>query len=156
MINRSFALKIYKKGDEMRKVSIQLTVAVAAILLMVSACGGKYDDAISTNDKFVDAVENYCQDMDKADNADQVADALNDFAASIENLAPKMKAIAEKYPELKDPDQIPEELKESQARAEEVSMKMAGQMMKAMKHMRDDGVREAQMRIQKAMASMGK
>ena len=140
----------------MRKVTIQGIIAVAAVSLIISACGGKYDDAISTNDEFVDAVENYCRDMDKADSADKVADALNDFAASVEKLVPKMRAIAEKYPELKNPDQIPEELKESQARAEEVSMKMAGQMIKAMKHMRDTGVREAQTRIQKALSSMGK
>jgi hypothetical protein len=129
--------------------------AAVAVLLLISACGGKYDDAVAVNEKFVDAVEAYVSDMETADDADAVADALNDFAAKIEKVAPEMKKIAEKYPEMKDPAQIPEEIKESQAQAEAVSMKMAGQMMKTFSYMSDEDVKAAQERLQKAMAGLG-
>lgn len=139
----------------MRHKKIIVTFAAVVILSLISACGEKYDDAVAVNDKFVSAIEAYISDMEKADDADAVADALNDFAAQVEKIAPEMKKIAEKYPELKDPEQVPEELKESQAQAEAVSMEMAGQMMKAMTHMRDEGVMAAQKRLQEAMTGLG-
>ena len=140
----------------MRNVTIRVMIALAAVFLLIPGCGGKYDDAIAVNDQFVEAVETYCSEMEKAEGTDDIAGALNNFAAEVEKLAPKMKAVAEKYPELNAPDQIPDELKESQARAAEVGMKMAGHMMKAAANMRDAGVKEAQIRMQKALASMGK
>lgn len=139
----------------MRQVIIRAIPVVAVLVLMLSACGGEYDDAISVNDKFVNAVEAYVSDMESAGDADAVSAAMNDFADQVEKIMPEMKKIAEKYPELKDPDQIPEALKESQARAEAVGMKMVGQMMKAVTYMRDDGVKAAQERLQKAMVDMG-
>lgn len=139
----------------MRSCTIPAMLAAALLLLLFSACGGKYDDAVATNNKFVDAIETYVSDMETAEDADAVADALNDFAARVEKIAPEMKKIADKYPELKDPEQIPESLKESQAEAEAVSMKMAGQMMKTMTYMGDEDVKAAQLRLQKAMASLG-
>ncbi len=62
--------------------------------------------------------------------------------------------MAEKYPELKDPDKIPEALKKSTEKVEAIGTKMAGSMMKSMQYMMDSKVREAQMRFQKAMSLM--
>ena len=117
----------------MRKDITLMAIVTVTLLFIVSACGGKYDDVIGTNDAFVDATENYCQAMEKANGATDIADALNDYAGMVEKLAPKMKALAEKYPELENQDQIPEELKESQDRATEAGIKFAGQMMKSIK-----------------------
>ena len=139
----------------MRHGTIMVFCSAVAILLLFSACGGKYDDAVAVNKKFVAAVEEYTSDMEKANDADTVADAINDFAAQVEKIVPEMKKISEKYPELKDPAQIPEELKESQAESEAVSMKMAGQMMKAFTYMGNEDVQAAQVRLQKAMGGLG-
>jgi len=139
----------------MRRCTIMATIAAVAILLLFSACGGEYDDAVAVNGKFVSAVESYVSDMETANDADSVADAVNDFAAQVEKIVPEMKKISERYPELKDPEQIPEKLKESQAEAEAVSMEMAGQMMKAFSYMGDEDVQAAQVRLQKAMGGLG-
>ena len=139
----------------MRHGTIMVFCSAVAILLLFSACGGKYDDAVAVNEKFVAAVEEYTSDMEKANDADAVADAINDFASQVEKIVPEMKKIAEKYPELKDPAQVPEELKESQAESEAVSMEMAGQMMKAFTYMGNEDVQAAQVRLQKAMGGLG-
>jgi predicted nuclease with TOPRIM domain len=138
-----------------QNIIMAAALTVAALFIFSACAGGQYDDAVAINKKFVGAVEDYVSEMDSADNADAVADALNNFAAEVEKLAPEMKKIADKYPELEDPAQIPEELKESQAEAEAVSMKMAGHMMKAFNYMGDEDVKAAQMRLQKAMAGLG-
>ena len=140
----------------MTKNMVRMVLVCAAVLLLMTACGGKYDDAVKVHKKFADATENYIGKLEKADSSQDVADAINDFAADIEDITPEMKKIAEKYPELKNPDTVPEELKETKSRMDSVGMKMAQQMMKTAKYMRDAEVRKAQMRLQKALAGFGK
>jgi len=140
----------------MTKNMVRMVLVCAAVLLLMTACGGKYDDAVKVHKKFADATENYIGKLEKADSSQDVADAINDFAADIEDIAPEMKKIAEKYPELKNPDTVPDELKETKTRMDAVGMKMAQQMMKTAKYMRDAEVRKAQMRLQKALAGFGK
>jgi len=69
----------------------------------------------------------------------------------MENLWPKMQKLSEKYPELKDRNNQPEELKESQKKAEEVSKKMVASMMKIMPYMMDPEVQKAQQRLHAVM-----
>ena len=124
-------------------------------LFMWSGCGGgKYSDAIEVNTQFADAMEDYVGALEKADSADSVANAVNAFAAKVEKIAPRMKKIAEKYPELKNQENLPEELKAGQKRATELGQQMARSFMKAMQHMRDEKVKTAHERLQKAMALM--
>lgn len=139
----------------MTKNMVRMVLVCAAVLLLMTACGGKYDDAVKVHKKFADATENYIGKLEKADSSQDVADAINEFAADIEDIAPEMKKIAEKYPELKNPDTVPDELKETKTRMDAVGMKMAQQMMKTAKYMRDAEVRKAQMRLQKALAGLG-
>jgi len=72
---------------------------------------------------------------------------MNRFADGMEDLWPKMQILSEKYPELKDKSSPPEELKETQKRAEEMGQKMAGSMMKLMPYMIDPEVQKAQKRL---------
>ncbi len=125
-----------------------------AMAMAVSACGGKYDDAIEVNTEFGDAAVAYIDALDNADNAKAAVDAVNDFAAAMEKLGPRMKEITEKYPELNDPANHPDELKESSERVEGLGMKIGAAIMKSMKYMGDPGMMAAQQRLQKAMASM--
>ena len=117
------------------------------ILFLTIGCGDKYSAANKMNERFIDLMELYVEDLNKADNAKEVAKAMNRYADSLEDLWPKMQELSEKYPELRDKDNPPEELKESQKRAEEVSRKMAGAMMKTMPYMRDPEVQKAQQRF---------
>ena len=140
----------------MKKEILRVAMVCSLVLLLLSACGGKYDDAVAVHKKFADAMEDYIGNLEKANDAGSVADAINDFAAEIEEIGPEMKKIAKKYPELKNPDQVPGELKETKARMDSFGMKMGQQMMKAASYMRDARVKKAQLRLQKAMAAMGK
>ena len=117
------------------------------ILCLAPGCGNKYSDVNKMNEKFVDLMESYVEDLNKSDNAKEVAKAINRYADSLEDLWPKMQQLSEKYPELKDNNSLPEELKASQKSAEEVGKKMAGAMMKIMPYMRDPEVQKAQQRL---------
>ena len=63
-----------------------------------------------------------------------------------------MKALSEKYPELKGGKDLPKELEAAQKESEAVGKKMAGTFMKIMPHMTDPDVRKAQERLGKIMS----
>jgi uncharacterized protein YjgD (DUF1641 family) len=122
-----------------------------AVLLLIAGCGGKYADAKKVNKEYMALVQGYIDDLDKTESAQDAAKAIDRFADGMQALLPKMKALAEKYPELKDRDNIPEELKEMQAEAAEVGKKMGSAMMKLMPYMQDPEVQKAQKRLQETM-----
>jgi len=95
--------------------------------------------------------EAYVADLEKAGDAKDVAKAMNRYADALEAHWPKMKKLAEKYPELKDTENVPKELEASQKAAEAVGQKMAGTFMKIMPYMKDPEVRKAQERMGKIM-----
>lgn len=141
----------------MRKRTLLGTVLVAIVVVLVACGGGKYSDLIEVGNQFADATEKYINAMDKADDASSVASATDAYADKIEKLAPQMRKMAEKYPELKDRSKVPEELKESRQRDDALGKKMAGAMMKSMMtYMKDPQARKAQQRLQKAMMLMMK
>ncbi|MCD4655565.1 hypothetical protein K8T06_16715 [bacterium] len=131
----------------MKKTTQILFLSLLTISFLIIGCGGKYSDAEKIYGEYVVAIEKYVTNLEKADNAKEVAKAVNKFADDMEDLMPRMKKLSEKYPELKDTSNPPEELKETQARADEMGMKMAGSMMKMMPYMKDPEVRKAQERL---------
>lgn len=133
-----------------------LLVMALGSLLALFGCGGgqDYSDAVEINTKFVDAMESYIADIDKAENADDVAEAIEAYAQKVEELAPQMKAIAEKYPEWKDMDKVPEELKPIQEKAKQIASQIPNTFMKTMKYMTDAQVRDAHKRLQESMVKM--
>jgi len=137
---------------------VKKTVLVLLSFLMVAVigCGGKYSDAVEVNESFLDAMIDYTDGLEKADNAGKVADAMNEFADRMEVLGPKMKEISEKYPELKDPENQPEEFQKLRKKSDEMEQKFSGSFMKTMQYMRDPEVRKAQQRFSAAMQSMAK
>jgi hypothetical protein len=140
----------------MRKAHvIALVVAAAIMMTMGLSCSrDKYKDAISVHAAFADAMVAYFNQMEKANNAQAVADALDTFAAKVEKIAPRMKEMSEKYPELKDPKNQPKALKAIRKRTADVGKKMGDLMMKIMQYRDDPKVKAAQMRVQKAMGLM--
>jgi hypothetical protein len=139
----------------MKKITLILFLSLFTISFLIIGCGGKYSDVNKLNEEYIALMENYIADLDKADNANDAAKAMNRFADGMENLWPRMQKLSEKYPELKDNrSNPPEELKETQERAEQVGRKMVGSMMKTMPYVMDPEVQKAQQRI--AMAMMKK
>lgn len=129
-------------------------ILFAVVMFVACGSGGKYGDVIEINTQFADAMEEYVGDLETANTAGSVAKAVDAFAAKVEKIAPRMRELMKKYPELKDQDKMPEALKQSQQRATELAQRMAGSFMKTMKHMRDEKVKAAHERLQKAMAKM--
>jgi hypothetical protein len=136
---------------KMKKGLVLPFLCALAVFLLIAGCAGKYDDAKKANKEYMALVQGYIDDLDKTESAQDAAKAINRFADGMEALWPKMKALSEKYPELKDPNNIPEELKEMQAEAAEVGRKIGGSMMKLMPHMQDPEVQKAQKRLQGIM-----
>lgn len=134
----------------MKRKIIWLCV-VLGFVLTVTGCGGKYSDAVEVNEKFTSALLDYFKDLEKVDSADAAAKAINKFAEKMEKLGPEMKRMAEKYPELKDTANLPEEMKASTKEVEEASRQFAGSFMKMMRYMASADVQNAQMRLTKAM-----
>lgn len=127
-------------------VRVMCLCLLAAAVLM-SGCGRKYADVKKLNSQFVDSMQEYVADLEKADDAKSVAKAMNRYADRLEKIMPKMKKQAEKHPELKSRKNIPEELKQSQEEAQAMGMKMAGTFMKIAPFMSDPEVMKAQERM---------
>ncbi len=136
------------------KQILSIITVLSLLCLAVGCGGGKYGDVVSLNEEFVKLMEAYLTSLDQAGSAKDVASAMNRFAESMEVLGPKMKKMAEKYPELKDKNNLPEVLKPSQQKAEEMGKKMAGSFMKAIQFMRSPEVQAAQKRLAGAMGTM--
>jgi len=133
---------------------ICLCLLIGSFLVIVGCGGSKYAESIEVNEKFVQLMEEYVNALESASSADQVATAMNTFADGMEVLGPKIKELAEKYPELRNSENLPDALKASQKRVEEVGKKMAGAFMKIMPYMRDPAVQDAQKRVSTVMANM--
>ena len=113
----------------------------------------KYADAKEANEEYIDLVETYCANIDKAGSAEDAAKAVNTFVDGAEEFIPKLKKLLDKYPELKDEENVPEEWKASQEKTNEVSRKMMGAMMKLGPYMSDPAVLKAQERMGQLMTS---
>ncbi len=135
----------------MKKMLMVLFLSLLTMSFLTIGCGGKYSEAEKLNREYIALVEDYIADIDKADNAKDVAKAMNQFADGMEELMPKMRELSEKYPELKDRSNPPEELIETQEKAGEMGQKMAGSMMKLMPYIMAPEVLSAQKRLAAAM-----
>jgi aspartokinase len=141
----------------MQKRILWGTVLLVIAVALLACGGGKYSDVIEVSNQFADVTEKYINAIEKAENSSAAADATNTYAGKIEKIAPRMREMADKYPELKDRNKVPEELKESRERDDAFGEKMAGAMMKVMMtYSKDPEVRKAQERLQKAMMLMMK
>ncbi len=137
-----------------RKIQM-LSCCLVISALMLSGCGGKYEDARKANEQYVLLLERYVMDMERSKEAQDVALAMNRFSDGMEKLWPTMKQITAKYPELKQKNTMPEELQELEKRAEAVSAKMGNAMMKIMPHLSNPDVLKAQQRFEAVMSDTG-
>jgi uncharacterized protein YjgD (DUF1641 family) len=136
---------------KMKKGLMLPLLCALSVLFLIAGCAGKYADAKKVNKEYMALVQGYVDDLGKTETAQDAAKAINRFADGMEALWPKMKALSEKYPELRDRNNVPEELKEMQAEAAEVGKKMGTSMMKLMPYMQDPEVQKAQKRLQEVM-----
>ena len=134
--------------------SLTVLLILSLLICFCYACGGKYDDAVKVNEDFIEIMEEYGKNIDDAKNAEEIVAAMDKFAEGIGELAPRMKAIKEKYPDLGTKQDLPEELKVSQKEMAKVGTKMTRSFMKIAEYMTNPDVLAAQMRIGQAMQSL--
>jgi hypothetical protein len=101
-------------------------------------------------------MNNYVDQLEKADSAKKIAAAMDEFADAMTKLGPKMKEVAEKYPELKDEKNQPDAFKKIHKESEVMQKRFSGSFMKTMQYMTDPKVQQAQQRIAAAMRTMSK
>lgn len=126
-------------------------VAILCIGMLMHGCGGEYSDVVAVNDAFAEHVQVCSEAITEAEDAADVAGALNALADELEKLAPEMRHLSEKYPELRGSQmEAHPVLARSQKQVEGVSKAFFASMLKAMEY-RDDEVRRAQERVSRAM-----
>ena len=139
----------------MRLGKISGAMLVGIVLMMVACGGGKYNDVVEVNTRFVEAMQDYITSLDKAASAKEVAIAINWYADKIETLAPEMKAVQGKFTELASQGKdVPVELKALQQKSEALQQQVVGSYMNMMKYMMDSEVQKAHKRLQEAMMKM--
>ncbi|MFC2168629.1 hypothetical protein ACFLRW_06540 [Acidobacteriota bacterium] len=135
-------------------------LGLAIFILGITACGGggdgevgggKYSDIKPIMQKFNENTEKWIESMEKADTAKKVASALSDYANNMKELRAKMTEMEEKYPELTNMADPPEELKEEAAKMEELMAKMMPTLMKTAEFADDPDVIKAQAEFDEAM-----
>jgi hypothetical protein len=128
-------------------------VLIGFIVVLVS-CGSKYSDLVKVDTEYLNAMDEYVSGMGKASSAKEMVTVINRYADKMKKLAPRLKEIRNKYPELKSTETVPEELKPILKKAEAMKEKMAASFMNMMKYMQDADVQAAQQRLQTAMMGM--
>ncbi|MCK5165216.1 MAG: hypothetical protein KAQ72_15935 [Desulfobacula sp.] len=140
----------------MKKIN-KLIVVLIVFMGFVWGCGqGKYDDVVKVNDEYISVLQDYIDRLNKAQTGKDVAKAMNKYTDAFKKLAPKMKKINEKYPELMNAKDLPEKVKQSQAKATQIGLDFASSFMKTMKYITDPGVAQAQKRMGEVMQSLQK
>ncbi len=133
-----------------------LTICMlAGLLIAFQACGGGNDPKSVMGD-YLTIMDGYIGDMEKSETAEQVAEATNNCADRMEAIVPRMKAMMEAHPELKDMrgENVPEEFSEYSEKIKSMGPRMMGLMGKLMQYGNDPVVKEANQRFQKVMSSL--
>ncbi len=135
---------------------LRVLLVFVAMIIFIGCGGGKYDDAIEINKDFIKITEEYTQDLEKAESGKAVAKAMDNYSAKFAKLAPKMKEIKEKYPDIKNDKDVPAEFREMEEKAQQAGIKLAGSFMKILKYMTDPDVMEAHKKMTQSMLGMNK
>ena len=130
------------------------SLLVVGLFLLVYACGGGGDDPKSVMKDYFGVMEGFVSGMDKAGNANDVVAVMEKFIVKMKDLKPRMKAVEEKYPELKKmgmDGKLPEAFKEFEGRFKELMPKMMGVFAKVAQYANDPKVIEVQKKLEEIM-----
>ena len=131
------------------------SLLVVGLFLLAYACGGGGgDDPKSVMTDLFEVLDGFFASVEKADNADALVAAIDKFSEGMKAIAPRMKKVQEKYPELKDMNTLPDELKEFEGKIKEIQPKFIGVMGKFMKYANDPKVQAAQQKMAEAMKAL--
>jgi short-subunit dehydrogenase involved in D-alanine esterification of teichoic acids len=132
----------------MKKILLS-TLIVVVIAAMTACGGGGGDDLDSLIEKQISIMEDLASDVESADNAAEMAEALNKATAELKILAAS-PAIEElkKLKNIQNPSEIPEEITKHLPKLMEAGMKLFGAMNKINQFQEDPMVKEALQKFQ--------
>jgi hypothetical protein len=135
-----------------------IITCVALLLVSFAACnkggGGKYGDVKKVFTKYIDATEKFATAMEGVKDADGVVKAIEVYTVAAKELGPQIKGFETKYPEFKNMDNPPEELKPLTERMQAVATKMMSSMGKIAEYAADPKVQAAQAKLTEAMSAV--
>jgi hypothetical protein len=114
----------------------------------------KYAEVRETVNTYIALLETFGTEIEAAQDAKAVAAAMNKLNDAMLNVAPKIKTMTVKFPELNDDATTPKELQPFMVKMTEIHPKMMAAMEKANQFSDDPGVKAAKAKfaeIQKLM-----
>lgn len=138
----------------MKKLIPVLTILSFVLILVY--CGGAKNDPQAVMIDFFDLYGKYADDLSKAGSADDVVTVCEKYTPKFKKFGEKIKAMQEKFPDLKSLDlkggNLPKEYKKLAEKMQEVMPKLAGLGAVMMKYMNDPKVQEAMKKINEVSA----
>lgn len=134
-----------------------LSVGVgAAMLLSAVLClaGDKYEEARQLFEEYVPALETYLDAVEKSESAPACARAINTLADQAEELAPKLRELNRKYPELQKEQTVPPRYAELEKKADALGERFGLSFIRIARFMEDPAVAKANDRLITAMARL--
>lgn len=134
----------------------KLLIGIALVgLVGLFGCGkSSHSDFVEVNTRYIEAMDAYTTDLEKAGDAEAVAKAVNNFADQMAEIMPEMKKMHEKYADWNDESKMPEEMKPLAEKAEQVAEKIPQTFMKLMPYIQNPKVMQAMERLQQTMSSI--
>lgn len=138
---------------------IRKTLAISITVLMMffaTACmaGDKYDEAREIYEQYIPALEKYLAAVDKTESPQGLAKAINEFAGSMEVLAPKMKKFAEKYPEIQTDPSVPPDYVELTKKSNDLGQRFGQSFIRIAPFLENPEVEKANEHLVNVMAEM--
>ena len=136
--------------------NIMSLVTTVILLLFAVNCqsSDKYEEAREIYEEYVPAMEKYLDAVDKVANPQELAKAINVFADDMEGIAPKLKKLAEKYPDLADEPNVPPEYADLEKKSEALGQRFGQSFTRIAPFMDDPEVEKANERLGQVMESM--
>lgn len=122
----------------------KLIIVVFVAIFLASCGGGKYAEVKSVTKEMIAAYKAFNASVEEAEDEQAIIAAMNGLAESISVLKPKMKALQEKFPEIKSRKTMPDNIKEDYEQMREVQRVFMGLYDKKInEYLKDPAVKEA-------------
>lgn len=133
------------------------STSMTILLCFFCACGGSKSDYMVLMDQYFAAVEELSNDIEKAKNAEDVVQTMDDFTKKAKIISDKtktyLKELIQKAEKGEIPGNLDKELKDTPKRMEKISSKLLTAYQKAAKYTSDPRVQEARKRMSESLAA---
>jgi molybdopterin converting factor small subunit len=146
----------FPKGVFMKKIFFSTFLVI--LLGFFYACGGSKSEYGILMDQYFAALEELANDIEKAKNAEDVVQTMDDFTEKVEVLGDKLKAFFKDFMQNAKEGEIPgnlsTEIQETPKRMEKITSKLLKANQKAAKYSSDTRVQEARKRMSEVLSDL--